>query len=76
MIEVNGELFVRIYLAGGEVGDDFLGGKHIELADETSIEKVTGAKVGFAGPVGIADKVSKMIIDHAVAAMAVGVTGA
>jgi len=53
-----------------------VGGKHIELADEATIEKVTGAKVGFAGPVGIADKVSKMIIDHAVAAMAVGVTGA
>ena len=53
-----------------------VGGKHIELADESTIEKVTGAQVGFAGPVGIADKVSKMIIDHAVAAMAVGVTGA
>ncbi|MBA7642557.1 Proline--tRNA ligase [subsurface metagenome] len=53
-----------------------VGGEHLELADETSIEKVTGAKVGFAGPMGIANKVSKMIIDHAVAAMAVGVTGA
>ncbi|MCH7557066.1 MAG: proline--tRNA ligase [Planctomycetes bacterium] len=53
-----------------------VGGKHIELADEPTIEKVTGAKVGFAGPTGIADKVSKLIIDHAVAAMAVGVTGA
>ncbi len=53
-----------------------VGGKHIELADEATIEKVTGAKVGFAGPIGIVDKVSKMIIDHAVAAMAVGVTGA
>ncbi len=53
-----------------------VGGKHIELADEPIIEKVTGAKVGFAGPTGIADKVSKLIIDHAVAAMAVGVTGA
>jgi len=53
-----------------------VGGKHIELADEATIEKVTGAKVGFAGPMGISDKVSKLIIDHAVAAMAVGVTGA
>jgi prolyl-tRNA synthetase len=53
-----------------------VGGKHIELADEATIEKVTGAKVGFAGPIGIADNVSKLIIDHAVAAMAVGVTGA
>ena len=53
-----------------------VGGKHIELADEPTIEKVTGAKVGFAGPTEIADKVSKLIIDHALAAMAVGVTGA
>jgi prolyl-tRNA synthetase len=53
-----------------------LSGKAANLADEVAIEKVTGAKVGFAGPMGIADKVSKMIIDHAVAAMAVGVTGA
>ena len=53
-----------------------VGGKHTELADEPTIQKVTGAKVGFAGPMGIAGKISKMIIDHAVAAMAVGVTGA
>lgn len=53
-----------------------LGGKHAELANEAIIEKVTGAKVGFAGPIGLAEKVSKLIIDHAVAAMAVGVTGA
>jgi prolyl-tRNA synthetase len=53
-----------------------LGGKHAELADESTIEKVTGAKVGFAGPIGITDEVSHLIIDHAVAAMAVSVTGA
>jgi prolyl-tRNA synthetase len=53
-----------------------LGGKHAELADQPTIEKVTGAKVGFAGPIGIASKVSKMIIDNAVAAMSVSVTGA
>ena len=53
-----------------------LGGVHVELADEATIETVTGAKVGFAGPVALADRVSKLVIDHAVAAMAVGVTGA
>jgi prolyl-tRNA synthetase len=53
-----------------------LGGKTANLTDETTIEKITSAKVGFAGPMGIADKVSKLIIDHAVAAMAIGVTGA
>ncbi len=40
------------------------------------IEDITGAKVGFAGPMGLDEEVDKMIIDHAVAAMAVGVTGA
>jgi len=53
-----------------------LGGKHVELADEPTIERVTRAKVGFAGPVEIAGKVANLIIDHAVAAMAVGVAGA
>lgn len=80
-----------IYTAGGEPvaaivrGDHELnqekltqavGGKHVELAQEKTIEEVTGARVGFAGPIGIADKVSLMIIDHSVAAMAAGVVGA
>ncbi len=53
-----------------------LGGKHNELAAPAVIEQVTGAKVGFAGPAGLAGKASKMIIDHAVAAMAISITGA
>jgi len=53
-----------------------LSGGHIDLAAELTIEQVTGAKVGFAGPIGIIEKVSKMVIDHAVAAMAAGITGA
>jgi prolyl-tRNA synthetase len=50
--------------------------ENIVLADESTILEVTGAKVGFAGPMGLSNKAFKMIIDHAVAAMAVGVTGA
>jgi len=53
-----------------------VGGKHIELADESTIEKVTSARVGFAGPVGIANKVETVLMDHAVTAMPVWVTGA
>ncbi len=63
--ELNPEKFTQI-----------IGGAHSDLADEATIEQVTGAKVGFAGPVGLADKIDKMIVDHAVVAMAVGVTGA
>ncbi|MFH1614353.1 MAG: proline--tRNA ligase [Planctomycetota bacterium] len=51
-------------------------GKHIELADEEKIHKLSGASVGFAGPVNMAKKVDRLIIDHAVAAMACGVSGA
>ncbi len=53
-----------------------VGGKHIELADEPTIEKVTAAAVGFAGPMGLTEKVNLVLIDPAVAAMAVGITGA
>ncbi len=53
-----------------------LGGRAAELADEATIVDVTNAAVGFAGPMGLAEKVSRMIIDQAVAAMAAGVTGA
>ncbi len=63
--ELNPEKFAQI-----------LGGKHSELADEETIEKTTGAKVGFAGPVALAEKVDRMIVDHGVAAMPVGVSGA
>ncbi|HIJ70583.1 MAG TPA: proline--tRNA ligase [Planctomycetes bacterium] len=53
-----------------------VGGRHIELADEDTIEKITAAAVGFAGPMGLAQKVNLVLIDPAVAAMAVGITGA
>ncbi len=53
-----------------------VGGRHAELADESTIEKVTGAQVGFAGPVGIVGKVDTLLMDHGVAAMPVWVTGA
>jgi len=63
--ELNAEKLTRV-----------LGGLHAELAGESRIQNVTGAEVGFAGPVGLAEKASRMLIDHAVAAMAIGVTGA
>ena len=53
-----------------------VGGEHAELADEATIEKVTRAKVGFAGPVGIAKSVKTILVDYAVDAMPVWVTGA
>ncbi|MGD8787451.1 MAG: proline--tRNA ligase, partial [Phycisphaerales bacterium] len=49
-------------------------GESAELAEPDEIQFATGANVGFAGPINL--EVDKLIIDHAVAAMAVGVTGA
>ncbi len=50
--------------------------QHNELADEKTIEQFTGAAVGFAGPIGLLEKASKVIIDQAVAVMPVAVSGA
>ena len=50
-----------------------LGATDVELADDDTIQKVTGAPVGFAGPVGIS---CDIIADHDVAAIADAVTGA
>lgn len=46
----------------------------LELADDGTITKLTGAAVGFAGPIGI--KPDKMFIDFDVPAITDGVTGA
>jgi len=47
-----------------------------ELATPASIEKLTGAAVGFAGPQGLAAKVDHLIVDPEVAALVSGVSGA
>ncbi len=80
-----------IYMAGDDViaclvrGDHELnpekltqavGGKHIEPADEKTVEAATGAAVGFAGPIGLADRVSRVFVDHSVAIMVKGTSGA
>ncbi|REJ91611.1 MAG: proline--tRNA ligase [Planctomycetota bacterium] len=50
-----------------------LGAGRLELADEQTIEKVTGAPVGFAGPVGLS---CEIIADHDVPRVQPAVTGA
>ena len=50
------------------------GVNQLELADEKTIEKVTGAPLGFAGPVGLKDVA--MIADYSVSRIADGITGA
>jgi len=45
----------------------------LELADEATIERITGAPVGFAGPVGLS---CDIIADHDIAGMTSAITGA
>jgi prolyl-tRNA synthetase len=51
-----------------------VGAASVELADDETIRKLTGAKVGFAGPVGL--KTDKIFIDYDVLTITNGVTGA
>lgn len=50
-----------------------LGVQNLELADEATIQRVTGAPVGFAGPVGLG---CRMIADHDVPLVVNAITGA
>jgi prolyl-tRNA synthetase len=53
-----------------------LAGMKLELAPPAVIERVTGAKVGFAGPQGLADRVDLLLIDRDAAAMTSAASGA
>jgi len=53
----------------------YLGVNEIFLADEKTIEEVTGAPLGFAGPVGLKVK-CKLFADYSVEGIINGVTGA
>jgi prolyl-tRNA synthetase len=54
---------------------DALGTPGVELAPEDVVERVTGAPVGFAGPIGLRGKV-RLLADHALAGITDAVTGA
>ncbi len=49
---------------------------HFELATPDSIEELTGAAVGFAGPQGLIERVDKLIVDRDVTTMRNAATGA
>jgi prolyl-tRNA synthetase len=77
-----------LYAAGGEIvmavvrGDHdvneirlarALGASEVFLAGEADVEKATGAKVGFAGPIGYRGRI---VVDRAASLVASGVAGA
>jgi prolyl-tRNA synthetase len=69
---------VAVLIRGDHEGNEAkirraLAAKSIALADEQTIRQVTGAPVGFAGPVGIK---CQIIADHDVPAIVNAVTGA
>ena len=74
----DGEPLIALLRADHELNEAKLaraaGVENIEMADPETIEKLTGAAVGFAGPVGLKDV--RIITDKAVAVMPNAVTGA
>ncbi|HKZ22516.1 MAG TPA: YbaK/EbsC family protein, partial [candidate division Zixibacteria bacterium] len=53
---------------------NLVGAKNLEMADAATVEKITGAKVGFSGPVGL--KNLKIIADLQISKLKNAVTGA
>ncbi|MEW6667087.1 MAG: proline--tRNA ligase [Thermodesulfobacteriota bacterium] len=72
----DGEAVAALIRGDHEVNEAKLRGllhaDQVELADARLIEEVTGAPVGFAGPVGLK---ARIVADHAVRAMRNAVTG-
>ncbi len=78
LIYLSGEKPVAVLIRGDrEVNENKLarrlGGEAV-LADEETIRSVTGAPLGFAGPVGL--KGVKVLADYSLATVADGITGA
>lgn len=53
---------------------NYLDATELELADAETTAKITGAPVGFAGPVGLTGV--QLLVDREAAAMPIGITGA
>ena len=51
-----------------------LGGLDIELADEDTVKEVTGARVGFASPIGLKKKI-RIFADHSIKSVADAIVG-
>lgn len=68
------EIKLRKVLANSLAGEALVLG--LEMATPQSIERLTGAAVGFAGPQGLEDNVDRMIIDREVTLMRDACSGA
>ena len=76
ILESNGEALAVLIRGDNELNEaklkGLLGIEHLELADPQLVEEITGAPMGFAGPLGL--KV-KIVADHAIRGMKNFVTG-
>ncbi|MCI1775884.1 MAG: proline--tRNA ligase [Paenibacillus lautus] len=74
---VDGELVAVLVRGDREANEtkvkSYLGAEAAEMASAEKVKQATGAPVGFAGPVGLR---LKILVDHEVAAMAEGISGA
>jgi prolyl-tRNA synthetase len=72
-----GETFAALVRGDRELSEPklraLLGAEWVALADEASVQRTTGAPVGFAGPVGLT---LRTVADTTVAGLSGGVTGA
>lgn len=77
VVEADGQLAAILIRGDHEVNlikvKQQLGAENVEMADSVAVQKVTGARVGFLGPVGLR---IPLLIDHAVANMSSGIAGA
>jgi len=77
--KTNGECVIVMVRGDHEVNESkvksYLGVNEIFLADEKTIKEVSGAPLGFAGPVGLKIK-CKLLADYSVEGIVNGVTGA
>lgn len=71
--EVNDHKLRKVLMSCLPESDLLLG---FEMATAESIERLTRAHVGFAGPMGLAEQAIRMLIDRDVAAMSFGASGA
>lgn len=73
----DGELYAVLVRGDREVNDtkvkSYLKAEQVELAGADEVLQAAGAPVGFVGPVGLS---LNILVDHEVAAMSEGITGA
>ncbi len=74
-----GDRFIAALVRGDRSLNEFklarIAGGNLRMAEDAEVRELTGARVGFAGPVGLPDGVT-IIADHEIAAMRDFVTGA